>query len=54
VPAVTVLDRLTAEALRANRQHYHTLAEDLVPKTRQALENLLTCREGSALAWLSR
>jgi hypothetical protein len=49
-----VLERLSAEALtRANRQLYHTLTENLTPETRQALENLLTRREGSPLTWLA-
>ncbi|UOQ69922.1 Tn3 family transposase [Hymenobacter volaticus] len=56
LPAVTVLERLSAEALtRANRQLYATLTEDLTPETRQGLEDLLTRREGSSLtrlAWL--
>lgn len=54
LPTVAVLERLSAEALtRANRWLYQTLTEDLSPETRQALENLLTRREGSALTWLA-
>lgn len=54
LPAVTVLERLSAEALtRANRQLYRTLTEGLTPETKQALENLLTRREGSNLTWLA-
>jgi hypothetical protein len=56
LPAVPVLERLSAEALtRDNRQLYQLLTEDLILETRQALENLLTRREGSSLtrlAWL--
>ena len=53
LPTVAVLERLSAEALtRANRWLYQTLTEDLTPETRQALENLLTRREGSNLTWL--
>ena len=55
LPSVAVLERLSAEALtRANRWLYHTLTEDLPPETRQALEHLLTRRQGSALTWLAR
>ena len=54
LPAVAVLERLSAEALtRANRQLYHTLTEGLTLETGQALENLLTRREGSSLTWLA-
>ena len=54
LPAVAVLERLSAEALtRANRWLYQTLTADLTPETRQALENLLTRREGSTLTWLA-
>lgn len=54
LPSIAVLERLSAEALtRANRWLYQTLTEDLTPETRQALENLLTRREGSALTWLA-
>ncbi len=54
LPAITVLERLSAEALtRANRQLYQTLTADLPPETRQALERLLTRQEGSALTWLA-
>ncbi len=54
LPAVAVLERLSAEALtRANRQLYQTVTEDLTPETGQALENLLTRREGSSLTWLA-
>ena len=54
LPSIAVLERLSAEALtRANRWLYQTLTEDLTPETRQALEDLLTRREGSALTWLA-
>lgn len=53
LPSVAALERLSAEALtRANRWLYQTLTEDLPPATWQALDNLLTRREGSALTWL--
>ena len=54
LPTVAVLERLSAEALtRANRQLYRILTEGLTPETKQALENLLTRREGSSLTWLA-
>ena len=54
LPSIAVLERFSAEALtRANCWLYQTLTEDLAPETRQALENLLTRREGSALTWLA-
>ena len=54
MPAVAVLERLSAEALtRSNRQLYDMLTEDLTLETRQGLEDLLTRREGSSPTWLA-